>query len=145
MARDASCQSSQSRRSEYHKTASVEDMTERNVQTIVQLEGAARANRSGSDRPRRKISRPQLEVTNVADAIHLTAYEIDSCRVVKIKSGYCSAREFAEELGPMTFVFSNASCADGRMVALSTRSIKCNTRRSDSGSSEATQSVGMTI
>ena len=43
-------QSSESDRSDYHKPRTVGDMTERNVQTIVQLEEAARANRSGSDR-----------------------------------------------------------------------------------------------
>lgn len=43
-------QSSESHPSDYHKPRTVEDMTERNVQTIVQLEEAARVNRSGSDR-----------------------------------------------------------------------------------------------
>jgi uncharacterized membrane protein len=47
---DTANQSSESHRSDYHKPRSVEDMTERNVQTIVELEEAARANRSGSDR-----------------------------------------------------------------------------------------------
>jgi uncharacterized membrane protein len=50
MAIDPRNQSSQSHRSAYHKPRTVEDMTERNVQTIVQLEETARANRSGSDR-----------------------------------------------------------------------------------------------
>jgi uncharacterized membrane protein len=43
-------QSLESHRSDYYKPRTVEDMTERNVQAIVQLEEAARANRSGSDR-----------------------------------------------------------------------------------------------
>jgi uncharacterized membrane protein len=47
---DSAYPSSESQRSDYHKPRSVEDMTERNVQTIVELEEAARANRSGSDR-----------------------------------------------------------------------------------------------
>ena len=47
---DSANPSSESQRSDYHKPRSVEDMTERNVQTIVELEEAARANRSGSDR-----------------------------------------------------------------------------------------------
>jgi uncharacterized membrane protein len=47
---DSANPSSESHRSDYHKPRSVEDMTERNVQTIVELEEAARANRSGSDR-----------------------------------------------------------------------------------------------
>src|SRR5919108_4900049 len=95
-----------------------------------------------SKRRRGKIPRPQLKVT---DAINSQLSRLIHARVFNIKNDHFCFGEPAEEQGKMTFVFSNASCADGAMFALSTRSIKCNTCRFDPGSSEATQSGGMAI
>jgi uncharacterized membrane protein len=49
MARDSSANNPKSNDKDYHKPRTVEDMTERNVQTIVQLEEAAKAERAKSD------------------------------------------------------------------------------------------------
>jgi uncharacterized membrane protein len=46
---DSGNQSSKSYHNDYHKPRTVEDMTQRNVQTIVQLDESAKAKRSHSD------------------------------------------------------------------------------------------------
>jgi uncharacterized membrane protein len=49
MAKDSSAKNPKSTDEYYHKPSTVEDMTERNVQTIVRLEEAAKAERAKSD------------------------------------------------------------------------------------------------
>jgi uncharacterized membrane protein len=49
MAKDLTAENTESSDEDYHTPRTVEEMTERNVQTIVQLEAAAKTNRAKSD------------------------------------------------------------------------------------------------